>query len=336
VKLTSSECTVVMATYNGEKYLTEQLESLEQQTAPPARLIISDDGSSDATREILASYAKKATLDVMIVDGPQQGYAENFWSAAGLADTRYVAWADQDDVWHPQKILKCVQALKEYEADFVSHSAAVVDSRLRPLGRSLPDYRSTRVLRPGEGDPFDTQPGLTCVFNRELLGETDWADRPLSHMHLRQMGHDQAVELIAYAFHRRVQLAETLAYYRQHASNTQGDPSVPGLARQASAALKVTADDYARFSSRAQGYAEYVSRLSNSSAPAVRSFQAAAERAQYRAEIRNGKTFRGRLRSLIESTAKGTYRAKSNGGFGAPAFANDGLASVIARRNRAV
>ena len=88
MKVTSSECTVVMATYNGEKYLTEQLESLEQQTAPPARLIISDDGSSDATREILASYAKKATLDVMIVDGPQQGYAENFWSAAGLAGDR--------------------------------------------------------------------------------------------------------------------------------------------------------------------------------------------------------------------------------------------------------
>jgi hypothetical protein len=246
-----------------------------------------------------------------------------------------VAWADQDDVWHPQKILKCVQALKEYEADFVSHSAAVVDSQLQPLGRSLPDYRSTRALRPAEGDPFDTQPGLTCVFDRELLSEIDWADRPLSHMHLRQIGHDQAVELIAYAFHRRVQLGESLAYYRQHAANTQGDPSITGLARQASAALKVTADDYARFSSRAQGYADYISKLSNSSAPAVRSFQAAAERARYRGEIRNGETFNVRMRSLIESTRKGTYRSKNNGGFGAPAFVNDSFTWVSSALSRA-
>jgi glycosyltransferase involved in cell wall biosynthesis len=335
MKAASSECTVVMATYNGAKYLTEQLVSLAQQTAPPARLIVSDDGSSDDTKEILAGYAKKAAFDVMIVDGPRQGYAENFWSAARLADTRYVAWADQDDVWHPQKILKCVQALKGYEADFVSHSATVVDSQLRPLGRFLPDYQVTRVLRATEGSPFNIAPGLACVFKRELLSEVAWADRPLSHMHMRQIGHDQAVELIAYAFHPRVQLSERLAYYRQHASNTQGDPSVVGLARQVSTALKVSADDYARFSSRAQGYADYISKISNSDDPAVRSFQAAAERARYRAEIRNGKNLYVRLRSLIGSTREGTYRSLDNGGFGTPALVNDSLASVISRMHRA-
>jgi glycosyltransferase involved in cell wall biosynthesis len=335
MKATSSECTVVMATYNGAQYLAEQLVSLDQQTVPPARLIVSDDGSSDDTKQILACYAKKAAFDVMIVDGPQQGYAENFWSAARLADTRYVAWADQDDVWHPQKILKCVQALKGYEADFVSHSTTVVDSQLRPLGRFLPDYQGTRVLRAAEGDPFNIAPGLACVFKRELLSEVAWADRPLSHMHMRQVGHDQAVELIAYAFHPRVQLSERLAYYRQHSSNTQGDPTVTGLARKVSIALKVSADDYARFSSRAQGYADYISKMSNSDDPAVRSFQAAAARARYRAEIRNGKTFCARLRSLIESTSKGTYRSTDNGGFGAPALVNDSFASVVSGMNRA-
>ena len=335
MRITSSECTVVMATYNGAKYLAEQLASLEQQTAPPARLIISDDGSSDDTKEISASFAKKAAFDVTMVDGPQQGYAENFWSAARLADTRYVAWADQDDVWHAQKIEKCVQALRDFEAGFVAHAAAVVDSQLRPLGRSLPPYRTTRVLGAAEGNPFDTPPGLVCVFKRELLGEVDWAARPLSHMHERQIGHDQAVELIAYAFHRRVRLSESLACYRQHASNTQGDPRVTGLARQTSTALKVSADNYSTFASRAQGYADYISKISDSSAPAVRSFQAAAGRAQYRAEIRNGKSFYARLRSLIESTRKGTYRSWDNGGFGTPAFVNDALASVISGVNRA-
>jgi glycosyltransferase involved in cell wall biosynthesis len=333
--ITSSECTVVMATYNGAKYLAEQLASLGQQVAPPDRLIISDDGSSDDTKEISAAFAKHAAFEVVLVDGPQRGYAENFWSAARLADTRYVAWADQDDVWHPQKIQKCVAALRHSEAGFVAHPAAVVDSELRPLGRSLPPYRSTQVLRAAEGDPFDSPPGFVCVFKRELLSAIDWPARPISHMHARQVGHDQAVELIAYAFHRRVRLSENLAYYRQHASNTQGDPSVTGLARRVSTALKVSADDYATFASRAQGYADYLAKLSSSSAPAVRSFQAAAERAQYRADVRNGKNLYVRVRSLIESTRKGTYRSWDNGGFGTPALANDGLASVIAGMNRA-
>ncbi len=327
---TSSECTVVMATYNGAKYLAEQLGSLDEQTAPPARLIVSDDGSSDDTKEILARYAKKAAFDVMIVDGPQQGYAENFWFAASLADTTYVAWADQDDVWHPQKIQKCVQALKDYDADFVSHIATVVDSELRPLGRCLPDHQETRVLRAAEGNPFKIAPGLTCVFKRTLLSEVTWADRPLSHMHMRQMGHDQAVELIAYAFHRRVQLKESLASYRQHASNAQGDPSITGFRRKISIALQVSVDDYARFSSRAQGYADYISKMSNADDLAVRCFVAAAERARYRAEIRNGKHLYTRLRSLIESLREGTYRSLDDGGFGRPALVSDSLALIIA------
>ena len=97
----SSDCTVVMAAFNGAKYLAEQLASLEGQVMSPCRLIVSDDGSSDATREILASFAKEASFDVVILDGPQRGFAENFWSAAKLVDTKYLAWADQDDVLAP-------------------------------------------------------------------------------------------------------------------------------------------------------------------------------------------------------------------------------------------
>ena len=70
--ITSSECTAVMTTYNGARFLAEQLASLEQQAASP--------------KEISAAFAKKAAFDVTLVDGPHQGYAENFWSAARLAD----------------------------------------------------------------------------------------------------------------------------------------------------------------------------------------------------------------------------------------------------------
>jgi glycosyltransferase involved in cell wall biosynthesis len=318
-----------MATFNGAKYLTEQLASLQNQTMLPRQLIVSDDGSTDATRQILESFANRATFDVVIVDGPQQGYAENFWSAAKLVDTKYLAWSDQDDVWGPQKILRCVQALEETAASSVSHSASVVDEELRPLGRSLPDYQRTRVLRPLQGDPYHVAPGFASVFRKEILSEIDWGNRPLSHQHWRAVGHDHAVGLTAFAFHSRVQLSESLAYYRQHGSNIQGDPSVTGLNRQISIALNTLAGDYARLASRADGYAHYLSLVSDPDAPAVRFFQAAAERARLRERIRNGNSLPTRLQSLIDSARKRNYSPKDNGGFGFPALLNDSLALCL-------
>ena len=80
----SSNCTVVMATFNGAKYVAEQFASLRDQTMPPCRVIVSDDGSSNTTRK-LASFDKKADFDVIVLDGLQRGYAENFWSAQSLS-----------------------------------------------------------------------------------------------------------------------------------------------------------------------------------------------------------------------------------------------------------
>jgi glycosyltransferase involved in cell wall biosynthesis len=218
----NSGCTVVMATFNGAKYLGEQLASLEAQVLLPSRLIVSDDGSSDATREVVASFAKKASFDVTIVDGPQQGYAENFWSAAKLADTKYLAWSDQDDVWHPRKIQQCMHALGKTGASFVSHLASVVDEGLRPLGHFAPAYRRTRVLDPLQGDPLEVTCGFASVFRRDLLSEVDWATLPRSHQHARLLPHDHVVKLIAFAFHPRVEIHEPLVSWRQHNSNTAG------------------------------------------------------------------------------------------------------------------
>ena len=323
-----SNCTVVMATYNGSKYLEEQLASLERQVMHPDRLIASDDGSTDSTREILSAFAKEASFDVVIVDGPRQGYAENLWSAAKLVETKYLAWADQDDVWHPQKILRCVQVLEETGASFVSHSAAVVDESLRPLGHSLPDYPRTRVMGPLKGDPFEVPAGRASVFQREILDDVDWASRPLSHQHLNQLPHDHVVPLIVFAFHRRVQLAESLACYRQHGSNVAGDPIVRGFAR-ISESLKVSAGNYAELASAAEGYARYLSLIAAGDTSAVGFYLAAAERARCRGRLRDGETVLIRLRALVDSVRTGNYRTKDNGGFGLPALLNDSFSLCL-------
>lgn len=330
----NSDCTVVMATYNGAKYLAEQLASLEAQAMPPRRLIVSDDGSTDETRDILASFAKDASFDVTIIDGPQRGYPENFWSAAKLADTKYVSWADQDDVWNPQKIMRCVQALEETGATYVTHSATVVDSELRPLGRSVPGYRRTRVLAPLQGDPFYLPQGFSTVFRRELLSEIDWNARPTSHNHSRQLGHDEMIGLAAFALHSRVELSDLLSYYRQHDSNTVGDPSITGLRHRISAALQVSAENhYAILANRAEGYAQYLSELSEPDIPAVLFFRAAAERVRFRAKVRSGKTRIARTHALMKSVTEGNYRSREDGGFGFPAFLNDSFALFLSMAN---
>lgn len=326
--IVSPGCTVVMATFNGAKYVGEQLASLEAQVMRPSRLIVSDDGSSDSTREVVASFAKEASFDVVVVDGPQQGYAENFWSAARLADTKYVAWSDQDDVWHPRKILRCVEALEESGAFFASHSAAVVDKELRPLGHCNPVYRRTRVLGPLQGDPFKFPCGFASVFRRELLSEIYWDARPHSHQHTRLLPHDETLALVAFAFHSRVEISEPLALYRQHGSNSAGDQTVSGLFR-ISAALKYSADSYARLANCAEEYACYLSQMSQDQGSAGSFFQDAADRARLREKLRNGQDLTVRLKAMGKSVWKGNYRAVPNGGFGFPAFLNDSFALSI-------
>ena len=106
---------VLMATCNGAAHLAEQLESLAAQKLPPGLLVVSDDGSTDATRAILAGFAAAhPALTVRLGEGPRKGSALNFLSLIlGLdADAvDLVAISDQDDVWLPAKLGRAAAAL---------------------------------------------------------------------------------------------------------------------------------------------------------------------------------------------------------------------------------
>jgi len=95
--------TVLLSTYNGSKYLRQQLDSLYQQTYPNIRILARDDGSSDSTRDILQDEQGKGRLELLEGHG-NLGAALSFFellNAAAATDTEYVAFCDQDDVWHP-------------------------------------------------------------------------------------------------------------------------------------------------------------------------------------------------------------------------------------------
>ena len=98
--------TIVMATRNGAAHLAEQLDSIARQTHADWSLFVSDDGSTDDTKRILADFAR--SHPVTVVDGPRKGAAANFLSALCHPDLPLgtIALADQDDIWLPGKLAR--------------------------------------------------------------------------------------------------------------------------------------------------------------------------------------------------------------------------------------
>jgi glycosyltransferase involved in cell wall biosynthesis len=307
-----------MATFNGGAWVLEQWESLLSQTRIPDQIIISDDGSTDGTREIIAAASAATSIPVTIVDGPQTGLADNFWFALGQTDCDLVAWADQDDVWHPEKLAVCEQVLRKFDADFVSHSADVVDADKRPLGFRYPNYRRSSCLSPLAGDPWHVPSGFASMFRRSLVVGARWADRPVSHQTSEPMNHDHVVSLLAFARSRRVQLNDSLANYRQHATNAAGAPTIRGLGI-IKASQTVSSSKYHSLAEIARGYGDFV----GGSPEVVQYFEHLVALCEFRASVYEGAHVLDTTRRLTRATLRGTYRRKKSGGFGGLAGGHD-------------
>lgn len=115
--MNSAPITVLMATRNGAPYLKAQLHSITTQSRLPARMIISDDGSTDETLHILRRFASTAPFSVTLIDGPQKGVAQNMLALQARAPVGHIAFADQDDVWLPDKLARGADALSRRPAN---------------------------------------------------------------------------------------------------------------------------------------------------------------------------------------------------------------------------
>jgi glycosyltransferase involved in cell wall biosynthesis len=331
-----SDCqvSIALATHNGERYLAEQLASLDDQTAPPAELIVCDDASHDGTVELLEAFARESSFPVEIIRGHEQvGAGEAFMRAAHACRSPLVAFCDQDDVWLPEKLGRCTGALADRSVVLAVHSWAVVDDRLARIGAG--GVGTSRTLSGLAAAKWGQAPGMAMVFRRDLLSLLDWRRRPCAHEAGRTLLHDEWIWGVARVAGSISLLDEELCLYRQHGGNAEGAPSRK-LRVLASDTVSLGAGYYERRRVQAEQWSRLLEeagdRVPASSRNEACSYRGLADRLGARVAVYQGGSRRTRAAALRRAARVGVYAGRSDGGFGLRAFARDAVMIAAGRR----
>lgn len=218
---------VAIATYNGERFLREQLDSLYSQTRVPDEIVVCDDRSKDRTKDILEEYHQKYGLKYYINE-TNLGVNKNFEKAIRLCTGDYVAICDQDDVWMPHKIQTCLVKLQEIEGNqpaCVSSQGLGVNKDMKIISKSIKKTESCG-LKPNLLGSHNAQ-GCTMMLNRKLVSL-------LSDFPSKELMYDGYIGLLAPCVGIKYNISEPLMYYRHHENNVVGkidnyEPLIPRI-----------------------------------------------------------------------------------------------------------
>ncbi len=216
---------ILLATYNSEKYLNEQIDSIIAQDYTDWRLLIRDGGSSDSTMQIVGRYIDEHPDKIMLVPSKGNSSAlKNFSELLKASEAELVMFSDHDDVWMKDKISRTLAAYRKAESEsspatpiLVFTDKIVVDSNLNRISDSY--FRMQNL------DPKRIQlnylmfqnvaSGCTMLFNRELK-------KIASPIPAEAVMHDHWLSLCSAAFGKTVYLNEPTMFYRQHGNNVFG------------------------------------------------------------------------------------------------------------------
>lgn len=213
---------ILMATYNGEKYLEEQIESILNQSYKNIHLIISDDGSNDTTREILKKYEENDKITIYYQE-KNLGYVSNFEFLLQKVENELYMLSDQDDVWKPNKIEDTVKKLEEENADLVFTDLEIVDENLKLIHPSFNAtmgkiHKIKKTLGTKEFEYlYNNMTGCT------ILSKKKWIPQILPiPKHSKYIIHDSWIGLML-SFHGKIAyLDKPTIQYRQHGDNQVG------------------------------------------------------------------------------------------------------------------
>lgn len=218
---------ILLATYNGEKYIKEQIMSILAQSYKDWHLYIQDDCSSDGTFEIVSEFQRKYPEQITVKrnEEPSGSAKANFMSMLQLANANYIMFADQDDVWRKTKIEKTLNVMKKLEHSLGMDKPALVhtdlfiaDEKMKLLQPSMFKYQGlngkyksvNRLLAQ------NNVTGCTMMINRTLL----YLVKNVNSEYIRM--HDWWMALTAATFGGIAFLNEPTVKYRQHDGNNNG------------------------------------------------------------------------------------------------------------------
>ncbi len=222
---------VAMCTYNGARFVPEQLASIAAQTRLPDELVVCDDGSTDMTVDCVREFARNAPFPIRVVDNEKNlGSTKNFERAIELCDGDFIALADQDDVWLPEKLRRLEDALADKNMGVAFSDGEVVDESLRPLGQRVWDTlrfgeREQRLFREGRGFAVLLDHNVVMGAAMALKAEFRKMILPIPN-HLVHDGipvlHDWWAALVVTAVSNVAFVPESLFKYRQHSAQQMG------------------------------------------------------------------------------------------------------------------
>ena len=201
---------VCMATYNGEKFIQEQIDSIIRNISENDEIIISDDGSTDATLDILHRYAEQYN-NIHFIQGPGKGVVKNFEFAINQAKGEFIFLTDQDDIWEINKVEKVLDCFDKKNCKVVVHDATIIDGNGKLLKESFFAYRGSKA---GVIKNFvkNSYVGCCMAFKKEILADV----LPIPNQ--IEM-HDWWIGMISETEHGSVFIDDSLIRYRRHGNN---------------------------------------------------------------------------------------------------------------------
>lgn len=213
---------ILMATYNGEKYIRQQIESILNQTYTNFRLIISDDCSSDNTRNILKEYKEKDKRIKIIYQEVNLGYIRNFEFLLKQVENELYMLSDQDDIWNLDKIEKSVNKLKKENADLVFSDLEVINQDEELIAKSFWEQKGLNKKIKKDKSKIGLRlnnyiTGCTILSKKSFI--EDILPIPTGTKYLI---HDFWIAIVISLKGKIEYIEEPLIKYRQHQSNQVG------------------------------------------------------------------------------------------------------------------
>ena len=213
IQVVLPKISIVMATYNGRLYLSEQMESIVAQTYANIEIIIVDDCSTDDTIAILESFKVRYPSIKIYSNETNLGYVKNFEKGCKLATGQYIALCDQDDYWQVDKLKNMQAAIGDYPLIYCD--SILCDENLKPIGVNISDRVTCR--------DFDNclQQAIFCrIYGHATLIKTSFLQKAIPFLAI--IPHDWWLCYMATFYGGMKYLPQPLASYRQHSANIFG------------------------------------------------------------------------------------------------------------------